>query len=246
MAHTLYEQSGYHFVIFTSSENWIVPKGVTKVDVSIISGGNKGLEGNITLGSYGGKHSAYGGYGGAGGNMITRYNYSVNGIIPVTIGGGSGNSSFGDVTAYCKSNDTPGCSARGVIQTSLTTPASYGSVYGASQGNNGMICPINNVAYAGGGGGGKVNTSDYAGDHNYVPGSSGSNGGGYGANNYNYNVYGEPNTGGGGGGGSTNLSRAYNGAINQYTYNGYEGGSGVVILRFNIKRNNILFFSHNI
>lgn len=120
-------------VIFTSSQIWTVPDGVSKVDIFMIGGGASGAKGN---GVYSGTGSwyryAYSGVGGCSGKTMTLKNISVtpNSQISVVVGSGGavrdssgeqvvnngGNSSFGSYSVEGGTAKTGGSGGGGSAQ----------------------------------------------------------------------------------------------------------------------------------
>lgn len=246
MAHIEYKQDGYNFVIFTSSEKWAVPKGVKKVDVSVISGGSGGNQGSFNH-YYGSNYVEYyivnGGKGGSGGNLVTKYDVIINDFVNIVIGAGgnygtsnkSNSSIFGDIIAKGKSDGASGSNGAKIDLMPSKNPI-YKTISNASGGNNGMVCPLNNVKYCGGGGGGQAVYSFRGYAYKLASAAKGTDGGG----NGNGFINGEVNTGGGGGGNCSTLSN-----YSDMDYGtGGTGGSGVIILRYKIESNNI-FFANN-
>ena len=99
-------------VIFTSSQVWTVPDGVSKVDVFLVGGGASGAKGN---GVYSGTGSwyryAYSGVGGCSGKTLTLKNISVtpNSQISVVVGsGGAARTTSGETTVNNGGNSSFG------------------------------------------------------------------------------------------------------------------------------------------
>lgn len=93
------------FRLFTSSDTFTVPDGVTKVKATIIGGGGGGGRGNSAI-----DYDFYGGNGGRGGQWIGYLDVTPESAMAVTVGtGGAGSntasasagspSSFGGITA---------------------------------------------------------------------------------------------------------------------------------------------------
>ncbi|MDF2950777.1 MAG: hypothetical protein K0S18_360 [Anaerocolumna sp.] len=213
-------------VIFTSSQSWIVPVGVTKVDAFAVGGG------------------AGAGYnGGGGGYTATKLNISVTpgSAITVTVGSGSaaaytngsaqgGSSSFG---SHVSAAGGKGCTYE-IVSYDGSTYYTYvggdgGSGAGTSANSNIPATPPNGGSDGSNGGGptmvpgyslGQGTTTRafatagatlYAGGGAGISGNGGAGGGG------NPGVSGTPNTGGGGGGNYNTTA---------------SGGSGIVIVRW--------------
>lgn len=130
--------------VFTASNTFTVPTGITAIKVSLCGGGGNGGTGS----SFG---NAAG--GGGGGGVAIKY---ITGLTPgstvsVTVGGVGGTSSFG---AYCSATggSTPA--------TNSTTGGAGGSATGGDMnfsggsGGNGFALTIACVFYGGGGSGG--------------------------------------------------------------------------------------------
>lgn len=144
------------YVVFTSSGNYIVPEGITEVDVLIVAGG-------------GGGGSRQGGGGGAGGLQIATVSVTPLTNIPVVVGqgglggssGGRGmngeNSSFGTIISIgggggggrtSSSSGSSGGSGGG------GTTSSIGGSGTVGQGNEGGRSTTNHIDNLAGGGGG--------------------------------------------------------------------------------------------
>lgn len=232
MAHTEYKQNKYNYVVFSSSENWVVPKGVKKVDVTVIGGGKEGQKGYSNW--YPPYTTVRAGNSGEGGGVITTYDVEVGEYINIIIGSSGGNSIFGSITAKAGSKYVDYSGA--VITYNMDT--NKNSHDDAQNGKNGKLCPLNNVYYAGSGGGGGGELDSPIGTERAERGI-GIHGGG---NGYRYTTFdastrGHANTGGGGGGGYG--MRASNGD-DKSSY-GAVGGSGVIIVRYKIIKSNALF-----
>jgi len=225
---------GYIAESFTATTtcDWSVPVGVTRVDVLVVGGGGGG--GNDSGG------------GGAGGGINYQSNYAVSGTITIVIGaGGNGStnlhqpadsgdtgsaSSFGSLTAAggpggtnfrSDSGNTPGgASISGYGAGGMSSYCNGGTCSSPANdgkpGGDGYLSTIlGSTTYFGGGGGG----GGWAGQ---APngGAGGAGGGGAGANGSSVGTSGTANTGGGGG------------ASAAQAYAGGSGGSGIVIVRF--------------
>ena len=225
----------YVYKYFKQSGTFIVPSGITKVDVTVVGGGGSGSN----------KQTNYsGGTGGGGGYVVTKKEVTVvpNSSISIIVGKGgispSGNgdeSIFGNIIAeggkggFYGGDGGSGGGAYGYEPGSTVIEARGGN--GGSNGRNGgsdsegngvggtgqgtTTRGIDGILYAGGGGGG----NSYSCYSNFA-GNGGDGGGGRGGSARNDNAKaGEDNTGGGGGGGGRD-------------YNGRDGGSGIVIIRW--------------
>ena len=212
---------------FTESQDWVVPAGVSVVDVFAVGGGGSGGFG----------YDEYAGGGGGGGYTKTVKGLSVvpKTIIPITVGAGGmwtstnaktdgGTSSFGDYVIALGGKTANSLSGADGGSGGGGTDVEYGDgVAGGSDGANGLGSYYNGgkgqgtttrafeetdgELFAGGGGGGRG-------------GRGGAGGGGTGSGNTKAGN-GTPNTGGGGGGTGSN----------KYDYAGI-GGSGIVIVRW--------------
>ncbi len=196
-------------------------------DVVVGSGGIRGLAGNSS-GSNGGDSSfglnqglnltALGGGGGVGGNGPGLDGGSGGGgrgaaggagLQPGTVQGGSGN--VGGGGTFNPGDGGGGGGGAGASGGALTNA-------GGGDGGDGIASDITGtIAFYGGGGGGGGAQSD-------AIGTGGSGGGGNGGNDGVTAIAGTANTGGGGGGGNN-------------TTLGASGGSGTVILRYQIVEN---------
>lgn len=235
MAHIEYKQDGYKFVIFTSSENWTAPAGVTKVDITLVGGGAAGSGGYI--GGNSECRKAYGGKGGEGGEVKTKYDINVIGTITVVIGASQGNTSFGNITATGAN-----------LRTDVTSGYAWCNPFNeetyardASNGLYGTHCPLTNTYYAGSGASaGATSVVNW-----YHTCRIDALGGSYYDGGGSQSSSGTANTGGGGGGGEgLNYS---NDSINMDDQSrpGHLGGSGVIILRYKIEKSNNIFFANN-
>lgn len=246
----------YKYIIFKSSGSFVLDKSLV-CDFLIIGGGGGG--GGSFAGSGGGAGGAIykksqlllpgsytivvgiGGNGGSYNNPGTKGgDSSFNGFIAEGGGfGGSfllsvspGNGGCGGGQVY--NNATIGTGSQGFnggIYGTNPNPTSgggggMGSSGGVGTGGIGIQYDITgtNKYYSGGGGGGSDNKVVYLGGL----GGGGNGGAGNTGSGTQINIdatSGEPNTGGGGGGGQGNFAKT-----------GGNGGSGVVIIRFNEKR----------
>ena len=155
------EISGSNFTALKFSDastcEWVVPTGVTSVDLLVVGGGGGASTG-----------------GGGGGGVLERFNYSVTsgGTVSISVGaGGLGNtsrggagslggaSSFGDLTAF---GGGGGAAFQAVAQNSPTTASNGGNGSDArnaqpavisGQGNLGGVSRCDWYGGAGGGGG---------------------------------------------------------------------------------------------
>lgn len=262
-----YSQASYSIISFTEvgSHNWIVPEGVRNVEILVVAGGGSGgsnVSGTGTAAGGGGagglihktSHSvlpgqnisisvgaggvapatpAVGSDGGnskfdtlvaiGGGGGGSRYNAPNNGgsgggVGYVSTVGGSGTSGQGNNGGGSNPSiyggaggggaDGPGVSSVDHNGTNGGGGLCYSSIFGTSYGENGC--------FAGGGGGGGVNSSHTAGQG----GSGGAGNGGLNSNGFSA----IENTGSGGGGSGT-------------VYKGGDGGSGIVLIRYEVKDN---------
>jgi hypothetical protein len=158
-------QESYAVTAFTDvgEHTWIVPEGVTSVDVLVVAGGGGGSNHNAG--------------GGGGGGVVYQNNYSVSvsEIINITVGAGGngdtnsgpgsnatngGNSSFGTITAigggiggsWSSTVASSGGSGGGAGCTAETVMAVGSGTSG--QGNDGGLARNNDSDRSGGGGGG--------------------------------------------------------------------------------------------
>ena len=216
----------------SSAESTLNLSASTTYTVTIGAGGNRGTGANVDQGDDG-NDSVFGSITSTAGGGGGRYNL-------VGSPGGSGGGAGGNSTAsFFSSYGTPtqqsggsGASGQGFAGGAVTSTASgnscptaggggAGAVGGNALGNGGAALAVSitgsSVTYAGGGGGGNGNA-----------GSSGGSGGGAGAgngaagSNQSY-PYATANTGSGGGAGGVFVGAG--------SYEGGNGGSGIVILR---------------
>lgn len=225
----------------TSSGAFVVPAGVTVVDLFGVGGGR---------GGYAGKGRA-GGDGGSGGYTATKLNLPVlsGETITVTVGAGGSSNMRGGATSFVKKGITVlsadggqygagGSGGGGYGHASKT--GSYPGGNGGSNGSDGggglgpglkgqgrstrAFGETSGTLYAGGGGGGGGWLSSA---YNSNGGSGGSGGGGYGGQGGGgYGMAASNGTGGGGGGGN-GTGASYDNEIP-----GGAGGSGVALIRW--------------
>ncbi len=189
---------------FTSSGNFTVPVGVTRLKVTVIGGGGAG--GSNTIAPSGG--------GGAGGSSLAILTALIPGtVIPVTVGTG-GTSSSGS---------TGGSGGTSSFGTYVSATGGLGGVGGTTYG------PM--AGGAGGSGvGGTVNNIGSYGTDCVLSGARGGDGGGPGNGRGTTGAIaafaGQGYGGGGGGGGSNSTGGAGTGAL------GGNGASGIVIVEY--------------
>ena len=216
----------------SSAESAVNLFASTTYTVTIGAGGNRGTGANVDKGDDG-NDSVFGSITSTAGGGGGRYNLAGS---PGGSGGGAGGNS---TASFFSSYGTPtqqsggsGASGQGFAGGAVTSTASgtscptaggggAGAVGGNALGNGGAALAVSitgsSVTYAGGGGGGNGNA-----------GSSGGSGGGAGAgngaagSNSSY-PYATANTGSGGGAGGVFVGAG--------SYEGGNGGSGIVILR---------------
>jgi hypothetical protein len=218
-------------VVFTTSQEWTVPGGVSLIEVFAVGGGGAGKEGYT---------QTPGRNGGSGGQIILQtLSVTPGATYPVTIGPGGlafnggyyaysanpgGNTTFGDILTalgglggYCPAQNNLGSWPQPVVEGSATG----GSVVSPStlkkNGEDGQLCPFDLSAFpdldgerfAPGGGAGSG-------------GVGGETGGGKGGSYSSSIVPGAPGTfyGAGGGGGMYRASVAY------------DGYQGILIIRY--------------
>lgn len=239
--------------IFTTSQNWVAPANVTKIEVFCVGGGAAGGRGGNT-----------GGNGGGGGYTSTFKNVSVTPgkSYSVIIGSGGtdfgngGDTKFGDLLPVSGGKQEYGGSGGGYGGLGYID-ASDSRATGGNGGTNGgrgshawwgTEDPMNGqgytttafqentgTVYSGGGGGatGIRSSSRY-----HDPGAGGAVGGGYGGRDtyitgggLNIKTAGDasPNTGGGGGGAAGNR---YSDGNDNTTQSSGNGGSGICIIRY--------------
>ena len=202
----------------TGADSLTVTGGPLQVDVLIVAGGGCG------------RGTGFGGNsgdGGAGGQVIVRTGLYVKGEVAVVVGAGGvgtydgtgtsgGSSSFaGIVAAGGLAGQTASSSEPRDGGDGAGGPGEIGSAPNAGDGGPGVECDFSgSVEFYGGGGGGGFS----------VGGAGGSGGGGHGET-YSHigGSAGEANTGGGGGGCSGTGSGL-----------GFDGGSGIVIVRYRL------------
>jgi hypothetical protein len=223
-------------ITFNGNGSFTLTSGNPKFNILVVGGGGSGAESNITSYTTYDKfdnmssitYTYYGG-GGAGGEVISHTDKNLStGFYNILVGNNNNNSSsFENYIALPGANGTYGTTNSGGIGISSggdgnasyifqDVPGTNTSQY-STNGTNGTYINWLDAYYGGGGAGGGNNVSG-----NISTGGIG--GGGNGVLNRNGNN-GTPNTGGGGGGAGINGSTIYLGG---------NGGSGVVILAFNV------------
>ena len=185
--------NGTCFRAFTESDTWTPPAGVTSISYLVVGGGGGGAQGGASR------------PGGAGGQVLTESNVSVNGsAITITVGTGGAPANTGGASR--------------LQWTGTTITANGGAAGGGPSGANGPSNSFSGTAViygsAGGAGGGQA----------------GGSGAGRGADNYGGcggGLGGDPNRGGGGGGGGV-----CNFGFGDTPTTAGSGGSGVVMIRY--------------
>lgn len=209
--------------IFTSSQEWTVPPGVTKLTVTVVSGGQGGDTG------YGSK-TAYGGQGGWVKYNVADVVVTPGETIAVTIGAGgigmgASQQTDGGVSSFGNKLSAGNISAYGGNGGRIDTD---GTITHARVGETGI--QANGIYYAGSGGGGGARAYPPGWNERTAHGAAGGNRGGgaggllNGTGSY-HGTRGIQNTGGSGGGGFYNQDNLTYG-------NGGNGGSGVVIIEW--------------
>jgi hypothetical protein len=234
--------SDYTYETFTTNDVWEVPAGVTSVDVLVVGGGGGGGYGT-TLGD------DYGGGGGGAGGLIYKEGHSVTpgSLITVTIGAGGlgntdgsargtngGNSAFGTLIALgggggatrnANQNGASGGSGGGAYGSGTggtgLQPSQSGDSGTYGFGNNGGSTSVGYICSGGGAGGiGSCASSiiqKQGGAGMLIWGNLYAKGGGA---NLDYVSHQPANTGNGGE------------TKKKYSPIGYNGGSGIVIVRY--------------
>lgn len=214
------------FVAITTSSKVRLSALVTRVDVSLVGGGNGGETGTI----YGGSASGHSGAGGNGGKVATFENvgFSANVEYDAQIGaGGTKNKGVGGDTSIFGLTSANGQQAKGGAYRS----SSQMSVNNAgADGYPVFVSGTETEPFGGAGGGGGINIQSSVGN---AGGAGGANGGGSGGTAYSgggdKGADGVNGKGGGGGGGG---ATAY---LNDDDYtpsgSGGAGGSGYIGMR---------------
>jgi len=202
---------------FTSSGTFSVTTGSTSVDYLIVGGGG------------GGAYNNYNGVAGSGGGVVTGTTTvdATTGTYSISVGNGGVGASGG----FSSGGAGQGSSAFGQTAGGGTAPSLNATTSGSPQSNP-------SASGAGGGAGGSPTSSVgadglassitgtsvlYGPGGGYRDNVGGNDGGGDGASSGVAATDGAPNSGGGGGGGSYQVSQA-----------GGDGGSGVVIIRYEV------------
>ncbi len=188
-------------VIFTSSQVWTVPAGVTSIDIFVVGGGGGG---GVAKSGYG----SGAGSGGGGGRVATKKSHAVSPgqQVAVTIGGGGATGS----TLY----NMPTAGSTG----GTTSFAAILSAAGGDGGGGGFTASGTNYEISGGTGpGGSGGSGGGGGGQNIWGGSPGGDAGSDGTNGRNVANY---QSKGGLGSGST--TRAFGETVNTL----YAGGGG--------------------
>lgn len=203
-------------VIYSSSNTFVCPAGVTSIDVEAWGGGGNGGNGG---GTPSGGVCVSGGGGGAYA-AITGFSVTPGSSYTVTVGGSAGDSSFNTSSVIAKGGTSATGSNPGTPGTGGTAAASTGTTK-FSGGNGGSAVAGQSASGGGGGaagpagngnngtGGGSTGTYAPGGSGNNGSGGAGGTGGGAGIANVN---------GGGGGSGGANNDGGGNG--------GAPGGGG--------------------
>jgi len=219
----------YNIVRFTFSQNWVVPAGVTSVDVFYVGGGGRGAGDFTTAG-----HSGSGGNGGVV-NYTPNFSVTPGATIAVTVGAGGtggangngnsgGSSSFGSVTA---AGGYGGVDPQPTQQTNSGRGGIRGnaSAQTAGKGGDGIACPFYTSGNKYGAGGAGANSAYNMTSIQQYGGTTGGGNSGYGTDNTSQNK-GQNATfyGGGGGGGAFSSAHTYS-----FGGNGYVG---IVIISY--------------
>jgi hypothetical protein len=233
--------TGYKVHTFTSSGTFTATKSGT-VEILIVAGGGNGA-------------NTGGGGGGGGGVLHNTSKLLAAGTYTVTVGaGGSGNSAFGTMTAFCggAGSGVAGGSGGGqghqsptnLIGALATQPSADGMGYGNAGGGHTYANPYPSGGGGGAGGPGGVDAFNSTGRNGFAgPGKrfslngtttyyAGGGGGGY------YYGGGIANAGGIGGGGAygvvgtANTGGGGGGSSTQANADAKAGGSGIVIVRY--------------
>jgi hypothetical protein len=210
--------TGTHTVVPTSSYTVTVGAGGVGVNTNArgANGGNSVFDSLTSIGGGGGgfKNASYSpGSGGSGGGLAAGGGTQGTGTAGQGSNGGTGLSSYNGAGGGGKGGGGGGASST----TGGHGGAGYDAtvVFGTTYGVSGF--------FAGGGGAGYNNYSSGT-----TPGSGGTGGGGRGGPNYDSDGQpGTANTGGGGGGGSSGGGVSFT-----WTRYGGNGGSGVVIIKY--------------
>ncbi len=255
MAHIEYKKDGYIVLEFTSSETWQVPKGVKKVDITVVGAGDKGSNGCDDSGAYH-EYAGDGGDGGDGGGVQTYFKHVLSGtsipivVAPKNTGSTDRRSSFDGVNSSDRTISNGGRGAYYMYYYVDDGDDNHVvSSISSKAGTIGTPCPLTGNYYGGGGGGGGAYYKEtyWLPEHKHLnPGSNGIHGGHGGespSNKYDWGRDADPNTGGGGGGGLGQHVRD-GGASDPDGFSGGDGGSGIVIVRYRIDTG-ALFFSNN-
>ena len=135
-----------HTKIFTASDTWTVPDGVTTINVVVMGGGSGGRNGD-SYGQLSATSNTLAGGGGAGGEMsLKSLTVTPGASYVVTIGKGGAAESAGGVTSFGNLLSANG----GGVSTAMTDGCSGGSGGG---GVSTYVSMGGNGSYGGGGGG---------------------------------------------------------------------------------------------
>ncbi len=196
--------------ILTSTQTWVAPSDVSRVDVELCGGGGGGARGTIV-------HS-----GGAGSYNFSSFNVSPGTSYTITIGAGgngatsNGAGSAGGTSSFGALFSVAGGGGGTAFNGGTPAPGGRGgkphSIVATAQNSLVEVAPHGSLL---GGAGGTGAANGYS-----VGVSLGSNGGGNGGWDTSLNATaGLANSGGGGGGGGNQT-------------NGANGGSGICIIRY--------------
>jgi len=236
----VYDDSGYRYHEFTSDGTFTVESSSSEIEYLIVAGGGNG--GRATNGNGGNSYRYLAGGGGAGGlKQGTTTVDSNTGNYSINVGSNEQNSSAFGVTSnaggrggdagYSTSDSEDGHnggSGGGGAGSSVINSVGYGGSGISGQGYDGAK-GSNGNDYSGGGGGKNSAASEESGGNGKSVWGSTYSKGGNGRLDYN-NGSGSSaaaNTGNGGQGGAVNSN-------DWVTYNGGNGGSGIVIIRYPI------------
>ena len=209
-------QMSYGRATFTSNSTWLVPAGVTSVDVLVVGGGGSGGSGSFS--SYDCSSCAGGGGGGGGSvNFISGITFTPGQSISVAVGGAGVESRFDSNTALPGSIGGHSRTVQGGRHGGLGG-SGYSSNNVAVQGSQNYTCD-GALSRCGGAGGGTPTYSDITGE--MLPYGGGGTGGSGGRSTLGVTGIGVFGAGGGGGSGRGSAFTS-----------GLTGKPGIVIVRW--------------
>lgn len=146
-----------NLVVLTTTQAWVVPVGVTKLDVTVVDGGfgGEGTSGSPSTAGAGGR-------GGHGGGTVITVAPGVSCTATIGAGGaavGTGGPSTGGSTTFSGSGFTTITSANATLKVPGGGTGFYANNVRAGNGGGSMLAPPSSTGYGAGGAGGYANSS---------------------------------------------------------------------------------------